>query len=107
MGQCKPREVQQGQAQGLAPGSGQSKAQLQAGWKTDQDETQRKDLGVFVDEESDVNWQCEFAAWKANGIPGCIKSDVGQWGERGGSEPLLSSHETLPGVLHPDLQSPT
>ena len=33
VGPCQPHEVQQGQVQGPAPGSGQSQAHIQVGWR--------------------------------------------------------------------------
>ena len=37
-GLCKPHEVQQGEVQGPACGSGQSQAHIQAGWRMDREQ---------------------------------------------------------------------
>ncbi|KAK4828290.1 hypothetical protein QYF61_024955 [Mycteria americana] len=55
-----------------------------------------EDLGVLVNEISDMSRHCAFGAQKANCIPGCIKGSMVSR-SREMILPLLHSHETPPG----------
>jgi len=66
-----------------------------------------KDLGVVVDENLNMSWQCALAAQKANQpYPGLHQEQHGQQGEGEDSAPLLRSPETPPAVLRPALELP-
>lgn len=67
MGPCKPQEVQQGQMQGAAPGTGRSQAQYRLGEGTESSATE-KDLGASVDEKLHMSHRRALAAQKANHI---------------------------------------
>ena len=66
---------------------------------------EEKSLGVSTDERFGMSWQCLLAAQKANTVLGCIKRSVTSRSR----EVILPfcSHETQPGVLHPDLEPTT
>ncbi|PKU26725.1 rna-directed dna polymerase from mobile element jockey- hypothetical protein [Limosa lapponica baueri] len=66
---------------------------------------EEKDLGVLVDENLNMSWQCALAAQKVSHILGCIKKSVTSR-VREVSLPLCS-HETPPELLCPALESPT
>ena len=65
-------EVQQGQVQGVAPGSGQSLAQIQSGGIENSPE--EKTLGISADKNLNMSQQC--VSEKANCILGCIYRGV-------------------------------
>jgi len=72
---CESHEVQQGQVQDPAPGSGQP--WYQYGLRNGVIESSpEKNLQVLVDKKLDVTQQCGLAAQKANCILDCIKRSV-------------------------------
>jgi len=64
-----------------------------------------EDLGILVGERMDMSQQCTLAAQKDNYL-GLHQKKCDQQVEGRGSAPLLRSHETPPGALHPALGFP-
>jgi len=99
------------QAQDPPSGPVQLPISVQAGDEGVESSPAKKDLGLLVDENLDVIWQCALTAQKASRILGCIKSSMGciksSMGcrSREGILPLRSG-ESPPGVLRPALGSP-
>ncbi|PKU43420.1 rna-directed dna polymerase from mobile element jockey-like [Limosa lapponica baueri] len=75
VGPCQHHEVQPGQVQGPAPGSGQCQAQIQVGQRMTESSPE-EDLGVLVDEKLNMTLQCTLTGQKASCILGCIKRCV-------------------------------
>ncbi|KAK4826817.1 LOW QUALITY PROTEIN: hypothetical protein QYF61_011625 [Mycteria americana] len=65
---------------------------------------EERDLGVLVDEELDMSWQCELAAQKANCILGCIQSSLASR-SREGILPLYSPLTPLEHCVQTDMNS--
>jgi len=90
VGPHEPTEVQQGQVQGVALGSGQSQTQLQTRRGTPWKQPCGEGLGVLVYRKLDMSQQSMLSAQKANSILGCIKRRVASRA-REGIVPLYSA----------------
>ena len=96
VGPCEPHEVQQGQVQGPALGSGQSQAQIRAGQIMNWERSQGEGLGGAGWQEAQHN--PAITAQKANHILGCIKGSMASRSR----EVILPVYSAL---LRPHLQS--
>lgn len=107
VGPWKPHEHQQDQVQSPASGSGQSKAQTQAGQKMDLEQPWGEGLGDFS------WWEAWYDPGMCNHSPesqmyhGLNKKKHSQEVEGVDYPPVLHSSKATLGVMHPALGSPT
>jgi len=97
VGPCELHEVQQGQVQGPAHGSGQPPVSYQCrlGDEGIERSPEEKDLGVLLDEKLDI------CSPEGQPYPGLHQEKHSQQVKGGESSALLCSGETSPGVLRP------
>jgi len=100
VGPCEPHEVQQGQVQSPARGSGQPPL----GDEGLEGSPEEEDLGVLVDDRLGHEPPMWARSPEGQLYPGLHQENCGQQIEGGDSAPLLRSGETPPGVLHPALE---
>ena len=95
MGLCEPHEVQQGQVQSPASGSGNPCYQYRLEDEGIESSPAEKDLGVPVDEKLGMRHQFALTAQNANYILCCVKRSMSS-SSREGIVPLCSAHVRAP-----------
>ena len=104
MGLCEPHEIQQGQVQGPASGSGKPPLSIRArGWG-DREEPCREGLGGTGGWKAGHDSAMCSCSPEGQPCPGLHPQQHGQKVKGDDSAPLLHSGETPPGVLRPALE---
>ena len=106
VGPCKLHEVQLGQVQGPAPGSGQSPVSVQTGGWRNWQQPCREGLGDTSGWKIGHEPVMCACSPESQLYPGLCQKKCGQHVAGGDSPPLLCTRETPPVALHPALESP-